>query len=415
MADFTDSPRAFSPGVQRTGQLKKTNGPWADGAETPKLHLWNMGEDHAPPPPRTWLMSNTFCKGFLSALAAAGGVGKTALRLVQLLAVATGRELTGDHLFGRYRVLLVCLEDDLSEIRRRVWAATRHHGIPHDELLDCFWLTNPIELKLARLSSTDRRRIEPGELEPELRRVILDKRIDIVAIDPFLKTHEADENDNGLIDQVCVLLARIAIECGCAVDIIHHSSKGLTRPGDADRMRGASALRDAVRLFYTLTPMTKREADDFGLPETQRRSLMRLDSAKLNLLPPASEARWFRFVGVELGNRTAEYPGGDRVQTCELWYPPDRGAGIAPETIQRIFDQLEAGPAAGRRYSRTSNTAKEREAWRLLQTHYPNLTKFQAQDELKRWLKAGFLVEQQYTDPVTRKLRSGLFVVSRPL
>ena len=161
--------------------------------------------------------------------------------------------------------------------------------------------------------------------------------------------------------------------------------------------------------------MSGKEAEGFGLTDAERRRLMRLDSAKLNLLPPAPQARWFRFVDVELGNRTDEYPGGDRVQTCEVWYPPDRSAVIPPEAIKRIFDQLEAGPAAGRRYSRTSNTAEEREACRLLQTHCPNLTKFQAQDQLKRWLKARFLVDQKYTDPITRKVRSGLFVVNRPL
>ena len=404
------SPGASSQSSQRTGRSQKTNGPVAPG-----LQLWNMGEDHNLPPPRGWLMANTFCKGFLSGVAAAGGVGKTALLIIQLLSCATGRNLTGDHVFGRYRVLFLSLEDDLTEIRRRMWAATRHHGIPHDELLDTFWVTNPFELKLARISSMNIRRIEPGELETELRRVITDKRIDIVAIDPFVKLHEVDENDNGLIDQVCVLLVRIAIECGCAVTIVHHTAKGFTKPGDADRMRGASALRDAVRLFYTLTPMSKNEAEGFGLSEAGRRSLMRLDSAKLNLLPPAPEAKWFRVVDFELGNRTDEYPRGDRGQTCELWYPPDRGASIDPEAIQQIFDQLEAGPAIGRRYSRTSNTAKEREAWRLIQTHCPNLTKFQANDELKRWLRAGFVVEQKYTDPITRKLRSGLFVSGRPL
>ena len=249
MADLSYSPGAFSQNLQRTGRSQNTNGPWANGPVAPGLHLWNMGEDHDLPPPRRWLMTNTLCRGFLSGVAAAGGVGKTALLIIQLLSCATGRNLTGDAVFGCYRVLFISLEDDLAEIRRRIWAATRHHGIPHDELLDCFWVTNPLELKLARISPTNIRRVEPGELETELRRVILGDRIDIVAIDPFVKLHEVDENDNGLIDQVCVLLVRIAIECGCAVDIIHHTAKGFTKPGDADRMRGASALRDAVRLF----------------------------------------------------------------------------------------------------------------------------------------------------------------------
>ncbi|MGA8758677.1 MAG: AAA family ATPase, partial [Stellaceae bacterium] len=55
-----------------------------NGADVSRLPLWNMGEDYDLPPPRAWLMSGTFCRGFLSGIAAAGGVGKTALRIVQL-------------------------------------------------------------------------------------------------------------------------------------------------------------------------------------------------------------------------------------------------------------------------------------------------------------------------------------------
>jgi hypothetical protein len=38
-----------------------------------------------------------------------------------------------------------------------------------------------------------------------------------------------------------------------------------TEPGDADRGRGASALKDAARLVYTLNVMTKDEAKGFGI------------------------------------------------------------------------------------------------------------------------------------------------------
>jgi hypothetical protein len=47
--------------------------------------------------------------------------------VAQLLSLATGRPLTGEHVFQRCRVLIVSLEDDADELRRRVLAAMLHH------------------------------------------------------------------------------------------------------------------------------------------------------------------------------------------------------------------------------------------------------------------------------------------------
>jgi len=50
----------------------------------------------------------------------------------------------------------------------------------------------------------------------------------------------------------------------------------------------ASAAKDAARLVHTLNGMTEEEAQLFNLKnETLRRSLVRQDSAKLNIAPPA--------------------------------------------------------------------------------------------------------------------------------
>jgi hypothetical protein len=81
------------------------------------------GEDGAPIPPRQWVLGTTFCRGYLSGLTGAGGTGKTALRLLQLIALALGHNLTGEHVFKRTKVLIVCLEDDENELRRRIRAA----------------------------------------------------------------------------------------------------------------------------------------------------------------------------------------------------------------------------------------------------------------------------------------------------
>jgi len=76
-------------------------------------------------------------------------------------------------------------------------------------------------------------------LNAELRRLIKELKIDIVGIDPFVKAHGVEENDNNLIDQVGITLAELGDEFDCAVDLASHARKGTAAPGDADRDRGA--------------------------------------------------------------------------------------------------------------------------------------------------------------------------------
>jgi RecA-family ATPase len=100
-----------------------------DEAPAPKLGEWDAGDDIEKPKPRGWLLGTAFCRGFLSSLIAEGGSGKTTLRYAQYLALATGRPLTGEHVFQRCRVLVVSLEDNADEMRRRILAARLHHNV----------------------------------------------------------------------------------------------------------------------------------------------------------------------------------------------------------------------------------------------------------------------------------------------
>ena len=62
---------------------------------------------------------------------AAGGVGKTALRYAQFLSLATGRNLTGEHVHLRCRVLVISLEDDENELKRRMLAGRASRSSNH--------------------------------------------------------------------------------------------------------------------------------------------------------------------------------------------------------------------------------------------------------------------------------------------
>jgi RecA-family ATPase len=194
----------------------------------PELEVWDAGEDDELIPPREWLLGNAFCLGFLSGLLAPGATGKTALRHAQYLALATGRELTGEHVFRRCRVLIVSLEDDRNELRRRIRAVCIHHNVTQTELKGWLFFSTPKGVKLAQLGKKNTP--QRGVLEAMLRTAIDKYQPQLVSLDPFIKLHSLNENDNPAMDFVCDLLIQLASEYNIAVDAPHHTRKGPLSP-----------------------------------------------------------------------------------------------------------------------------------------------------------------------------------------
>ena len=370
------------------------------------LGVWDAGEDTEMPPPREWLLGNIFCRGFASALLGDGGVGKTAVRYAQYLSLSVGRPLTGEHVFQRSRVLVVSLEDGKKELQRRILALLLHYGIDRSELKGWLFLAAPGRAAGKLMTTGAKGGLELGQLAANLEAAIVKHGIDLLALDPFIKTHSVQENDNNGIDAVVQVLTDLAEKYNIAVDTPHHMAKGSPDPGNANKGRGASAMKDAGRLIYTLTPMSTDEAQTFGIPEEERRSLVRMDSAKVNIAPMA-KAKWFRLVGVPLGNATDLYPNGDHVQTVEPWTPPDTWADLGCPLLNRILDDIDAGLPDGNRYSDAPN-AGERAAWKIVTNHAPTKTEGQAREVIRAWVKHGVLIVEEYDNPTTRKRVQGM-------
>jgi len=386
--------------------------PPPNGAEAKQqggLGEWNAGDDDWNIPPRGWLLKNIFCRGFVSSLLADGGTGKTAMRVAQLMSLAIGRPLTGEYVFQRCRVLILSFEDGRDELRRRVRAAMLHHGVTNADF-DGWLFLAALSRQHGKLMETDGKgHLKEGTLAATIKGVIARRGIDIVCFDPFVKTHGVEENSNSAMDAVIQVLSDMTADYDIAVDIPHHTAKGASDPGNANRGRGASAVKDGGRLVYTLSPMSVEEAQTFGLSEDKRRQLVRMDSAKVNLTPPMTMAKWFRLVDVPLGNPSTLYPNGDNVQTVEPWTPPDTWAGLNNDLLNRILTEIAAGLPDGNRYSDGPN-ATDRAAWRVVQQHAPAKTEGQSREIIKTWVKTGLLVHRGYENPATRKTAQGLFV-----
>jgi AAA domain/Primase C terminal 2 (PriCT-2) len=376
------------------------------------LEVFDAGDDTELPPPRAWLLGNSFARNFLSSLFADGGVGKTALRYAQMIALATGIPITGEHVFQRCRVLIVSLEDDRKELQRRIEAVLRHHKIARSEVKGWLFYTNP-NADNGKLMTADKHgRLMRGALADKIERAITTCGIDIVSIDPFVKAHSIEENNNSGIDAVVQILTDLTAKHDISIDVPHHVSKGVGDPGNANRGRGASSMKDAARLIYTLTPMSDSEADRFEISEEERRSLIRVDSGKVNIAKPSTAATWFRLVGVPLLNSTELYPKGDEVQTVEVWLPPDTWADMDVKLLNRILTDSNSGLPDGNKYTDGPN-ADEREAWRVVVKHATHKSEAQAKTVIKKWVTDGVLKSDEYTNPKTRKKVKGLKLVAK--
>ncbi|HEY7415449.1 MAG TPA: AAA family ATPase, partial [Ktedonobacteraceae bacterium] len=375
------------------------------------LGVINAGDLLATKPaPRGWLLGNIFARKFLSSLFGDGGVGKTALRYAELLSLAIGRSLTGDHVFQRCRVLIISLEDDIEELHRRLEALMLHYKIELDEVRDWLFVCAPGARKGKLMTVDNRGRVKEGKLAGMIEAEIVEHNVDIVCIDPFVKTHAVEENANMMIDEVAQVLVDLMYKHDIAIDAPHHISKGTGEPGNANRGRGASSMKDAARLVFTLTPMSEKEGTTYKIPEELRRRLVRMDSGKVNITPPMHLAKWYELIGVKLGNSTELYPNGDEVQAIRQWTPPN--TYIDDSTTERILADIQAGLPDGNRYSSAPNS-EERAAWKVVVKHEPAKSEGQAREIIKTWIKEGVLVSQEYPNPKTRKPAQGLIVAAQ--
>lgn len=79
---------------------------------------------------------------------------------------------------------------------------------------------------------------------------------------------------------------------------------------------------------------------------------------------------------------------------------------VAATSILRL---INAGTPDGRRFS-AAPQAKDRAAWRLVQTAVPGLTDKAAKEVIDTWLRNKVLAIRSYHDPIDRRHYPGLFV-----
>jgi hypothetical protein len=360
--------------------------------------------------PRQWLQGNTFIVGELTILVSRGGVGKTAMMILQAICQATGRPLLGEHIFKRRKVLYVNLEDNEDEMKRRVYAAMLHHKVTAKELAGWMDVLCVEGLSIVNINQGT------GDVSPEplahlVGKLCQENDYGLIIFDPLVHMHNFSEIKNEKIAEVAMILTSLARGCRAAVGLVHHARKSnVDEPGDADMARGASALINKARISRTLTAMSKEEAKSFRIPNENRWRHVRLDDAKLNLAP-ARATRWFTLEGVNLGNQSDDYPHGDNVQTVVAWEAPVLTGLLATEVAAEVLKELDKGPEDMVDKLRFSAEPKaEHLAWKVVKKHCADLTEKDAKNVISEWLASGVLLKARYHVGSQRKIRLGIYV-----
>src|SRR5690606_7351743 len=203
---------------------------------------------------------------YVSVTVSPGGLGKTSLTIAEALAMVTGRPLLGTPLSRALNVWLFNAEDPRDEMDRRIMAAAMHFRLSPDDVNGLFLDTGrEQDLIVAYEDKRSGLKINEPVVESvvdQIRR----NRIDVMVVDPFVSTHGVSENDNGAIDKVTKLWAKIADETNCAIELVHHVRKSEGRDVTVEDARGAVSLLAAARSARVLNRMTDEQASEAGVP-----------------------------------------------------------------------------------------------------------------------------------------------------
>ena len=297
--------------------------------------------DPASIPPREWIYGRHYVRRFVTTTVAPGGVGKSMLSIAEALAIATGKPLLGVSPDERANVWIWNGEDPIDELNRRVMATAQRYQLTRQDVEGRLFIDSGRAKPIIIADETRTGTVIAEPVVNSLIATIKANKIGVLIVDPFVSSHRVSENDNNKIDAVAKTWARIAEETNCAIELIHHVRKTGGNEITVEDGRGAVALLGAARSARALNPMTKEEAERFGIDFP--RGYFRSGNGKANLAPPPEKSDWYRLVSEELGNANQDRPS-DFVGVVVPWQVPDITAGVTTEHLEAVRNNLEIKP-----------------------------------------------------------------------
>lgn len=299
-------------------------------------------------PRREWLYSTILIRKEVSATLAPGGVGKTSLTIAEALAMVSGKPLLGIAPPKRLRVWLWNGEEPFEEMQRRIMAACRRFELNAADIEGYLFVDTAETMPLVLAEDTRDGTIINRPMVDQLSDWLVERKIDALFVDPFISTHNVNENDNNAIQKATTAWKEVAQKANVAIGAAHHTRKTQGREATAEDSRGAKSFTDKCRVTRSLNPMSKEEAERFGIDQSERRSFFSYDPTemKANMSPATGGKVWFKTVSETIGKgRRGNLDPGDSVAVVEPWMPPSARAlaGLSTEEIKAVQAEVAKG------------------------------------------------------------------------
>lgn len=276
-------------------------------------------------PRREFAFGTHYIRKYVSVTVSPGGLGKTSNSIVEALSMTSGRSLSGTKPPAPLKVWIFNAEDPRDELERRIMAACIHYNLKPEDIEGSLFLDTGREQELV-VAIEDKRagvKIQSPIVEAVCEQ-ILAHEIDVMIVDPFVSTHGVNENDNGAIDKVAKLWARIADYTNVSIDIVHHLRKVADREATVEDARGAVSLIGAARSVRVLNRMSEEQATSAGVNANDRFGYFSVTYGKSNLTPLSSRLDWRKLESVPLGNGRGLTKPQDHAPVVTEWRWPDK-------------------------------------------------------------------------------------------
>jgi len=201
--------------------------------ETPHIMLVEGAKFGATAPPEVeWIVEGVIQKGGNGIVTGEPKSGKSLLMMDLLLAVATGTPWLGFNVSRRVKCALISREDYPGMTQQRL-ARLFRGTVRRADFEGWLWINTRWQTPTFLLEDDG----HLSQLIDELRR----ENVEFVCFDVFRRLHGQDENDNTAIQKILDQLARIQTEVGCALALVHHTTKDMNG-SIFRRIRGATAI-----------------------------------------------------------------------------------------------------------------------------------------------------------------------------
>ena len=358
--------------------------------------------DEADIPARKWLYGKHLLRKFLSLDVAAGGVGKSSLKIGEALAMASGRALYGKEMpEAPLTVWLYNLEDPADETERRIHATAKRFGLTPRDFGDRLYADSGRDQPLILATEgPDGCRIARPVVDALIAELQA-RKVDVLVVDPFVSSHQVSENNNMAVDMVAKEWSRIADVCNCSINLVHHIRKTNGTEATADSARGAVSLIGAARSVHVYNRMTEEEADKAGIDPAEAKFIFRTSNDKANLSPPDA-ADWYRMNNVDLDN-------GDKVGVACPWKWPNAFEGVTEDKLRQI--QAAVGNGEWREDIRSNDWVGHAIGSIVGKDPNDRAHKRQIAEMVRQWIKNGVLDIENRLD--AKRMRRAFVVTGR--